>query len=74
MATKVVCRNSLFNPLGFGKDEKSLNDLKLKEIYHEFEEKRASEIRDMINNVDESEGLKKEVFEVFLSKIYKRTK
>jgi farnesyl diphosphate synthase len=54
--------------------KKLYDDLKLKEIYHEFEEKRASEIRDMINNVDESEGLKKEVFEVFLSKIYKRTK
>lgn len=49
-------------------------DLKLKERYETFEEKRAGEIRAMIEKVDESEGLKKEVFEVFLNKIYKRTK
>lgn len=50
------------------------DDMKLKQRYEEFEEKRAAQIRDMINNVDESEGLKKEVFEVFLAKIYKRSK
>ncbi|KAH0533159.1 hypothetical protein TsFJ059_001761 [Trichoderma semiorbis] len=50
------------------------DDLKLKELYEEFEEKRAGELKDMINKIDESEGLKKQVFEVFLSKIYKRSK
>ena len=49
-------------------------DLKLEDVYREFEEKRVSEIRAMIDKVDESEGLKKEVFESFLGKIYKRTK
>lgn len=50
------------------------DDLKLKELYEEFEEKRAGELKDMINKIDESEGLKKQVFEVFLGKIYKRSK
>ncbi|KAJ6439074.1 putative Farnesyl diohosphate synthase [Purpureocillium lavendulum] len=54
--------------------KKLYDDLKLREIYEEFEEKRTGEIRDMISHIDESEGLKKEVFNVFLSKIYKRTK
>ncbi|KAL6875334.1 terpenoid synthase [Trichoderma longibrachiatum] len=50
------------------------DDLKLKERYEEFEEKRAAELKDLINKIDESQGLKKEVFEVFLGKIYKRSK
>ncbi|KAL6807189.1 terpenoid synthase [Trichoderma sp. SZMC 28013] len=50
------------------------DDLKLKQLYEEFEEKRAGELKDMINKIDESEGLKKQVFEVFLGKIYKRSK
>ena len=50
------------------------DDMKLKERYEEFEERRAGEIRKMIANVDESEGLKKTVFEAFLAKIYKRSK
>ncbi|SPO06020.1 probable Farnesyl pyrophosphate synthase [Cephalotrichum gorgonifer] len=49
-------------------------ELGLKERYEAFEEKRAAEIREMIEKVDESEGLKKTVFEAFLAKIYKRTK
>lgn len=49
-------------------------DLKLEEIYRDYEEKRVAEIRAMIDKVDESEGLKKEVFESFLKKIYKRSK
>lgn len=51
-----------------------LADLKLEDVYREFEEKRVGEIRVMIDKVDESEGLKKEVFESFLGKIYKRSK
>jgi farnesyl diphosphate synthase len=50
------------------------DDLKLEDVYKEFEEKRAAEIRALIDNVDESEGLKKTVFTAFLDKIYKRTK
>ncbi|KAL9123383.1 MAG: hypothetical protein Q9187_000065 [Circinaria calcarea] len=49
-------------------------DLKLEEIYRDYEEKRVAEIRAMIDKVDESEGLIKEVFESFLKKIYKRSK
>lgn len=50
------------------------DDLGLKQRFEQFEEKRAAEIRDMINNIDESEGLKKSVFDAFLAKIYKRSK
>ena len=49
-------------------------ELKLDEVYSTFEETRVKELRDMISRVDESQGLKKEVFESFLNKIYKRTK
>jgi farnesyl diphosphate synthase len=54
--------------------KKLYNDLKLKERYEAFEEKRAKELQELINKIDESQGLKKQVFEVFLSKIYKRSK
>jgi len=49
-------------------------DLKLDEVYHTYEEKKVGEIRELIAQVNEAEGLKKEVFESFLDKIYKRTK
>ena len=49
-------------------------ELQLARRYQEYEEKRVGEIRKMIDSVDESEGLKKEVFESFLAKIYKRGK
>ena len=48
--------------------------MKIQEVYQEFEEKQVAKIRAMIENVDESEGLKREVFETFLQKIYKRSK
>ncbi|KAK0727919.1 farnesyl pyrophosphate synthetase [Lasiosphaeria miniovina] len=54
--------------------KKLYNDLKLEQLYQEYEEKRVGEIRALIANIDESQGLKKEVFETFLSKIYKRSK
>jgi farnesyl diphosphate synthase len=54
--------------------KKLYDDMKLKELYEEFEEKRAGEIREMIAKVDESEGLKRSIFEAFLGKIYKRSK
>lgn len=54
--------------------KKLYEDLKLEDRYQVYEEKRVGEIKKMIENLDESEGLKKEVFESFLSKIYKRSK
>src|SRR6478609_7062709 len=54
--------------------KKLYDDMKLKERYEAFEEKRAGEIREMIEKIDESEGLKKGIFEAFLAKIYKRSK
>ncbi|KAL5604121.1 hypothetical protein BROUX41_002110 [Berkeleyomyces rouxiae] len=50
------------------------NDLGLKKIFEDFEEERASSIRAKIDNLDESEGLKKEIMHAFLNKIYKRSK
>ena len=49
-------------------------ELKLDEVYAAFEEERVAYLRSEIDKVDESEGLKKEVFEAFLKKIYKRSK
>ena len=49
-------------------------DLQLERVYQEYEEKAVGEIRQRISNVDESSGLKKGIFESFLSKIYKRSK
>ncbi|OAA39971.1 Farnesyl pyrophosphate synthetase [Metarhizium rileyi] len=54
--------------------KKLYEDMKLKEQYEAFEESRARKIRSMIQEIDESEGLRKSVFEAFLDKIYKRTK
>lgn len=48
--------------------------LELERVYKEYEEEKVGEIRKMIADVDESEGLKREVFESFLGKIYKRSK
>lgn len=50
------------------------NELDLVKVYHEFEEEQVTKIKGMIDSVDESAGLKKEVFEAFLSKIHKRDK
>lgn len=49
-------------------------ELDLESIYQKYEERIVGELRQKIAGVDESEGLKREVFEVFLSKIYKRNK
>lgn len=49
-------------------------DLQLEQVYQEYEEKAVGEIRQRISKVDESHGLKKDIFESFLSKIYKRSK
>ncbi|KAL9111508.1 MAG: hypothetical protein Q9227_003995 [Pyrenula ochraceoflavens] len=48
--------------------------LGLDKLYMEYEEKRVGEIKKMIAAVDESQGLKKEVFQCYLDKIFKRNK
>ena len=48
--------------------------LGLEEVWREYEEGMVKEIRRLIAEVDESEGLKREIFEGFLMKIYKRSK
>ncbi|KAF2208607.1 hypothetical protein CERZMDRAFT_49045 [Cercospora zeae-maydis SCOH1-5] len=50
------------------------NELGLEGIYQKYEEERVADIRQKIQAIDESEGLKKEVFDEFLRKIYKRSK
>ena len=54
--------------------KKIFEELKLEDAYFAYEQKAVAEIRDRISKVDEGSGLKKEVFESFLQKIYKRTK
>ncbi|KAI6854780.1 hypothetical protein D0864_00361 [Hortaea werneckii] len=54
--------------------KKVFDELKLEQVYKEYEEQRVGELREKIATLDESEGLKKGVFEEFLRKIYKRTK
>lgn len=49
-------------------------DLKLDEVYEKYEDEQVAKLKEMIGKVDESKGLKKEVFEAFLKKIYKRSK
>ncbi|KAJ0419481.1 isoprenoid synthase domain-containing protein [Aspergillus carlsbadensis] len=50
------------------------DELKLEEVYIQYEDAKVAEIRQMIDEVDESEGLKRSVFTEFLSKVYKRNK
>ncbi|KAJ5621033.1 Farnesyl pyrophosphate synthase [Penicillium lagena] len=50
------------------------NELELEKLYKDYEESVVGDLRAKIAAVDESKGLKKEVFEAFLAKIYKRTK
>ncbi|KAL8735010.1 MAG: hypothetical protein Q9166_001135 [cf. Caloplaca sp. 2 TL-2023] len=49
-------------------------ELDLEKVYLEYEENVVGKIREMISKVDESEGLRKGVFESFLGKIYRRSK
>jgi len=56
------------------KVKKVFNELDLQGTYGKYEEQRVGELREKIAELDESEGLKKEVFEEFLRKIYKRSK
>ncbi|WEW56204.1 Farnesyl pyrophosphate synthetase [Emydomyces testavorans] len=50
------------------------NELDIVQVYRDFEEEQVRKIRGLIATIDESEGLKKGVFEAFLAKIYKRDK
>lgn len=54
--------------------KKLYNDMNLEQRYKDYEEKVVGEIKEKIAQIDESTGLKKEVFEEFLAKIYKRSK
>ncbi|KAG9242934.1 farnesyl diphosphate synthase [Calycina marina] len=54
--------------------KKLYDELNVEKIYQDYEKKAVGEIKAKIANLDESEGLKKSVFDSFLSKIYKRTK
>ncbi|KAJ5381948.1 Farnesyl pyrophosphate synthase [Penicillium cataractarum] len=56
------------------KVKKIFDELELEKLYKEYEENVVGELRAKIAAVDETTGLKKEVFESFLAKIYKRTK
>ncbi|KAL9127818.1 MAG: hypothetical protein Q9217_003378 [Psora testacea] len=49
-------------------------ELRLRDRYLDYEQQEVGRIRALIAAVDESEGLKKEVFDSFLGKIYKRNK
>lgn len=50
------------------------NELDLEKDYKEYEEARVTELREKIAAVDESSGMKQEVYSEFLRKIYKRSK
>ncbi|KAL8924249.1 MAG: hypothetical protein Q9172_002762 [Xanthocarpia lactea] len=56
------------------KVKKVFKELELEKVYLEYEENAVGKIREMISKVDESEGLKRGLFESFLKKIYKRSK
>lgn len=50
------------------------NEMDIKKLYYEYEEKIVGELKEKIAKVDESRGFKGEVLEAFLNKIYKRQK
>ena len=54
--------------------KKLFTELQLEKYYHEYEEARVSELKEKINAIDESGGMRKQVYEEFLRKIYKRSK
>lgn len=49
-------------------------ELKIEDVYKAYEEKSYAEILALTAEVDESVGIKREVFITFMNKIYKRTK
>lgn len=49
-------------------------EMDLESVYRKYEDKKVGQLKEAIHALDESEGLKKSIFEGFLSKIYRRTK
>ncbi|VEU21397.1 DEKNAAC102607 [Brettanomyces naardenensis] len=49
-------------------------ELKIDDLYHQYEDNEVNIIREKISKIDESRGFKKEVLTAFLNKIYKRKK
>ena len=49
-------------------------EMDLERVYREYENEKVGQIKEAIYAIDESEGLKRSIFEGFLQKIYKRTK
>lgn len=50
------------------------NELKIDQLYHQYEEEVAKKLEKEISNVDESRGFKGSVLTAFFNKIYKRSK
>lgn len=50
------------------------HDMGIEKTYHDYEESVVAKLRDQIANIDESNGLKKDVLTAFLNKVYKRSK
>ncbi|KAG5421543.1 ERG20 [Candida metapsilosis] len=49
-------------------------DMGIEKIYHDYEESIVQKLRQQIDQIDESRGLKKGVLTAFLNKVYKRSK
>ncbi|CAI1507251.1 hypothetical protein SEUBUCD646_0J00510 [Saccharomyces eubayanus] len=56
------------------KCRKIFNDLKIDQLYEQYEESIAKELKLKISQVDESRGFKADVLTAFLNKVYKRSK
>ncbi|RMZ83223.1 hypothetical protein DV738_g1196, partial [Chaetothyriales sp. CBS 135597] len=54
--------------------KKVYQELQLDRVFHDYEDTQVRELKRMIAQVDESEGLKRSVFEEMLRKIHKRGK
>lgn len=54
--------------------KKLFNEMKIDQLYLQYEEKIVGELKEKISKIDESRGFKKDVLTAFLNKIYKRSK
>ncbi|KAG7661873.1 ERG20 [[Candida] subhashii] len=50
------------------------HEMGIEKIYHDYEESIVAKLRQQIDQIDESRGLKKDVLTAFLAKVYKRSK
>ncbi|KAF9002988.1 isoprenoid synthase domain-containing protein [Cyathus striatus] len=57
-----------------GRVREIFEEIGIRNVYKEYEDKAVREIREVIEGVVDESGLKREVFEGLLGKIYKRTK